>query len=338
MVIGGNLPQACGLSSSSSLVVATALAMSSIRLSRQHISPEMLGEICMKAEWHVGTAGGGMDQAAIILSRQGYATNINFHPLRTRLISLPKGITIIVANSMSRSAKAETVHVRFNKRVFECKLGLRILRQSLTTLVGSVDPVTDTFAELLSALGCTSVELLEKIRKNISENLLSKKDIEKAIGSDIVEDLISRGRWGRKVWELNDKFFVLKRAIHVMTESNRVDEFSTAAESNDSIRLCELMNESGISCDIDYDCSCDELRELISDMKASGCQAARLTGAGWGGCAVGLVVDDSEDLPNQVVEKIQQKYYIDRLGMSRDDVVTGGLVFACEPANGAYIE
>jgi galactokinase len=39
----------------------------------------MLANICMKAEWYVGTAGGGMDQAAILLSQEGFATHIEFN-------------------------------------------------------------------------------------------------------------------------------------------------------------------------------------------------------------------------------------------------------------------
>ena len=150
IVVGGDLPQACGLSSSSSLVVAAAMSMSSLRLSRQIISPEMLAEICMKAEWHVGTAGGGMDQAAIILSKSGFASHIEFNPLRVSPVKLPSGISFVVANSMARSAKAETAHKYFNKRVFECKLGQRILRTAMNLPL--VDPISDTFARLLSEL------------------------------------------------------------------------------------------------------------------------------------------------------------------------------------------
>jgi N-acetylgalactosamine kinase len=333
MVIGGNLPQACGLSSSSSLVVASAMSMSSLRLSRQFISPEMLAEICMRAEWHVGTAGGGMDQAAILLSKAGYATSIEFNPLRTRLIQLPRGISIIVANSLARSAKAETAHVRFNKRVFECKVSLRMLRQILTTGKAPPDPVDDTFASLLADTGNDIEVLIEHCKEIIPEGQVGKDGIMRSIGTKVLEDFLSRGRWGRDVWDTNDSFVLLNRAIHVLSEADRVEEFSKIAASNGDVEiLFKLVNESGVSCDVNYDCSCDELRNLIDDMLSSGCRAARLTGAGWGGCAVGFV---GTDHVTETIEKIKTKYFTNRLGILS---VSDDLVFSFEPVNGAYIE
>jgi N-acetylgalactosamine kinase len=330
IVVGGNLPQACGLSSSSSLVVASAMSMSSLRLSRQFISPEMLADICMKAEWHVGTAGGGMDQAAIILSKAGFATSIQFNPLRTRLIQLPSGISIIVANSLARSAKAETAHLRFNKRVFECKVGLRLLRQVLTPSA-LPDPISDTFAQLQKDLGDSSSELIKHCREIIPENSVSKDEISQSIGPEILELLLAKGRWGRSVWDLNTSFYLLNRAVHVLSEASRVDEFISAAATGDIQLVASLMNASGISCDEDYDCSCDELRNLISDMKDSGCLGARLTGAGWGGCAVGVCNSAQVET---VVDNIKNLYFKKRLGM---DNINDELVFSFEPANGAVI-
>jgi N-acetylgalactosamine kinase len=333
MVVGGNLPQACGLSSSSSLVVASALAMSSIRLTRQYISREMLADMCMKSEWHVGTAGGGMDQAAILLSKCGYATSIQFNPLRTRLIQLPSGISIILANSLALSAKAETAHSRFNKRVFECRIGLRVLRQILTPL-NLPDPVQDTFASLVGDVGGIPV-LIERCREIVPKGLVSKFEIIKSIGADVLEDMLARGRWGRQVWDMNEDFILLNRALHVLSEAKRVDDFCAASEieSSDYDSLYELINDSGRSCDVDYDCSCDELRNLIHDMMSAGCRAARLTGAGWGGCAVGIV--ESKNV-STVIDRIWKLYFIDRLG--RGIQIDDQLVFSFEPANGAIIE
>ena len=330
IVVGGDLPQACGLSSSSSLVVASAMSMSSLRLSRQFISPEMLADICMKAEWHVGTAGGGMDQAAIILSKTGFATSIQFNPLRTRLVQLPSGVSIIVANSLARSAKAETAHLRFNKRVFECKVSLRLLRQVLTPSA-LPDPISDTFAHLQKDLGDSPDELIKLCREIIPEDSVSKEEVSRSIGPDTLELLLAKGRWGRSVWDLNTSFYLLNRAVHVLSEANRVDEFISAAETGNTDLLASLMNASGLSCDEDYDCSCEELRNLIADMRESGCLGARLTGAGWGGCAVGICKSDQVET---VVMNIKNLYFKKRLGMN---VVNDELVFSFEPASGAVI-
>ena len=329
IVVGGDLPQACGLSSSSSLVVASAMALGSLRLTRQAIAPETLADICMKAEWHVGTAGGGMDQAAIILSKAGFANHIQFNPLKTTPVKLPHGVSFVVANSMARSAKAETAHKYFNKRVFECKLGQRLLRKSLFSNA-EPDAVKDTFAAIQSDLGSPGVgELVAHCKRIIPRGAVSKRDVESLIGTDTLDYLLT-GRWGRAVWDLNETFFILPRAIHVFTEADRVVELIAAGERGDTESMAALINESGRSLDEDYDCSCDELRKLTAAMRKAGCVAARLVGAGFGGSCVGMVPTPVVD---SVIEAIRRDFYA-HVGDQQD---VSELCFAFEPANGAQL-
>ncbi|KAF3948404.1 hypothetical protein CMV_025592 [Castanea mollissima] len=86
----------------------------------------------------------------------------------------------------------------------------------------------------------------------------------------------------------------LKRAAHVYSEAKRVHAFkdtvsSDLSEEDKLKKLGDLMNESHHSCSVLYACSCPELEELVHTCREHGALGARLTGAGWGGCAVALV-------------------------------------------------
>ena len=343
IVVGGNLPQACGLSSSSSLVVASAMALSALRLNGlpADLSLAMLASICMKAEWYVGTAGGGMDQAAILLSQGGFATNIEFHPtLHTHAVRLPSGISFIVADSRTRSAKAETAPYQFNKRVFECRIATRILRQSINDKPMMPDPLTDDFHNIQRDTLTSFSQMLEQCREVIPAGSIGREAIENLVGQTVIDRILD-GPIGRAVWDCNESFQLLDRALHVYGEAERVKAFVSAAgdggdaDSDADNRLADLMNQSHESTRLLYDCSCQDLDRLCSIMRDAGCRAARLTGAGWGGCAVGLAPSGSVPL---ILERVKSRYFVDVLGLDQAATTElDSLCFAFEPAAGATI-
>lgn len=85
-----------------------------------------------------------------------------------------------------------------------------------------------------------------------------------------------------------------KRARHVVTENERTLAASAALRDGDAIRVGQLMNESHASLRDDFEVSTKAL-DLFSELarKAEGCYGARMTGAGFGGCAVALVAEDA---------------------------------------------
>jgi galactokinase len=81
-----------------------------------------------------------------------------------------------------------------------------------------------------------------------------------------------------------------KRARHVISENQRTLEAAAALEAGDIESVGRLMDESHRSMRDDYEIVPPELDALVSAMRAvDGCVGARLTGAGFGGAAVGLV-------------------------------------------------
>ena len=67
--IHGLIPPSAGLSSSSALVCATALAFTHVN--KLQFTKQQLADYCARSERYIGTEGGGMDQAIAMLATQG---------------------------------------------------------------------------------------------------------------------------------------------------------------------------------------------------------------------------------------------------------------------------
>ncbi len=80
------------------------------------------------------------------------------------------------------------------------------------------------------------------------------------------------------------------RARHVITENARTLRARDAMDAGDADSLGQLMIESHISLRDDFEVSSPALDAIVDCANADGaCYGARMTGAGFGGCAVALV-------------------------------------------------
>ncbi|KAF2888361.1 hypothetical protein ILUMI_17812, partial [Ignelater luminosus] len=69
VIVSGTIPQSAGLSSSSALVSAAALATAHVH--KFSMSKEKIANLCAECERYIGTQGGGMDQAIAFLATEG---------------------------------------------------------------------------------------------------------------------------------------------------------------------------------------------------------------------------------------------------------------------------
>ncbi len=82
----------------------------------------------------------------------------------------------------------------------------------------------------------------------------------------------------------------LRCARHVVSEISRTASAAAALESGDLGRLRELCAQSHASLRDDYRVSCGELDAIVEEAaRCPGVVGARMTGGGFGGCAVALV-------------------------------------------------
>ena len=82
---------------------------------------------------------------------------------------------------------------------------------------------------------------------------------------------------------------ILKRARHVVTENARVIDMTAALRAGETERIGSLMRDSHRSLRDDFDVSSATLDAMVECAERSGSLGARMTGAGFGGCAVALV-------------------------------------------------
>ena len=295
--VTGDVPIAAGLSSSSALVVASALAL--LKANGVEVESRMgvggvgvggvggggvggvgpaaagraadedragkaisrieLAELMARAERFVGLQGGGMDQAACLHGVAGHALRIEFGPLRVTAVAVPEGWRWVVASSLVRAEKSAGARESYNERARQCR------------------------------------EALEGVGGLTYRELVADRDLDGVIR-----------RADRVLAPV-----LFKRFRHVVTEGRRVALAEEAMRNGDMGRFGDLMVGSHESLRDDYEVSTADLDEMVEIALEAGAAGARLTGAGFGGCVVALC---GEAAVAPVMDALATRFYAPRLG------------------------
>ena len=98
----------------------------------------------------------------------------------------------------------------------------------------------------------------------------------------------------------------IKRARHAVLENQRTLQARAALQAGDLEKFGRLMNASHVSLEHDYEVTGLELDTLVhTAWEQEGVLGARMTGAGFGGCAIALVHKDAVDT---FKENVGRKY------------------------------
>ncbi len=120
---------------------------------------------------------------------------------------------------------------------------------------------------------------------------------------------------------------IMKRARHIVTENMRVLEAVQAMKAGDVKRLGELFNASHASLRDDFEVTNKALNQIVEcAQEQSSCYGARMTGAGFGGCAVALVEEQKVD---EFVNAVSAAY------KKKSDLEAS--VYVCKPNAGADV-
>jgi N-acetylgalactosamine kinase len=298
LLVNGRVPCGSGLSSSSALVCAAALAFNcAFDLA---IDSTQLADVCARAERYVGAESGGMDQAISFLADKGVAKLISFDPLRAESVRLPDDATFVLINSGVEHSVADGGG--YNMRVSECRLAAALLAaklgvdgaavrrlddvQRLVEPPASLERMAELAGEHLPSAACTLDELLPLLGDAFgSIDALRARCVSPAI--DVA----------------TCKFKLRDRAVHVYAEAARVHRFRALCDDDDVnvdgeqrlAALGALMSDSHESCRALFECSCAQLDATVASARQAGALGSRLTGAGWGGWTVSLVSASSRD-------------------------------------------
>ncbi|TFE04124.1 galactokinase [Jeotgalibacillus salarius] len=116
-----------------------------------------------------------------------------------------------------------------------------------------------------------------------------------------------------EVW-LDDSL-LYKRVKHVVTENERTKQAYVSLKAGDLDHVGQLMNASHQSLKVDYEVTGEELDTLAEFAQTQpGVIGARMTGAGFGGCAIAIVKTDNVD----DLIKNTRSHYQDRIGYGPD--------------------
>ncbi|VAH97554.1 unnamed protein product [Triticum turgidum subsp. durum] len=295
-----------------------------------------------------------MCSAISIMAKPGFAELIDFNPIKATDVQLPYGGTFVIAHCLAESKKAETAATNYNNRVVECRLAAIVLAIKLgmdtKKAITSVTTLSDVEGLCVSFAGKEgSSDPVVAVKKLLHEEPYTLEEIEKITGQSLAT-VFQSSQTSLDVLRAAKHFKLFQRASHVYSEARRVYAFRDTVLSklsNEGMlkKLGDLMNDSHHSCSVLYECSCPELEELVKvcrDNEPGGVEVlqtdmlgARLTGAGWGGCAVALV---KEGIVPQFILNLKEKYYksrIDRGVIKQSDL--GLYVFASKPSSGAAI-
>lgn len=282
VLLSGTIPPSSGLSSSASIVCASALATVALHTGKtfELISKEELADRCAKFENYIGVESGGMDQAIEVLGKSGRAMMIDFRPLRYAEVILPEDAVFAVLHCGRTLSKSETSH--YNERVVECRTAAQII--SKRSGIENWKAVR-TLKEAADALNKGAESMLDVARSLLTESIYTRESIRSLL--EISDKDFANLSLSSNTQHM-EKFKLRQRAEHVFSEAARVLQFRDACAAGDIDAMGRLMNQSHESCRDLYECSCQELDQTVERCLGKGALGARLTGAGWGGCVVAL--------------------------------------------------
>lgn len=266
-VLGGDVPNGAGLSSSAAVEMAAARAFAEV--SGFEWKPVRMAQVGQKAEnrW-VGVNCGIMDQMVSATAQAGNALFLDCRSLAYEQVPIPVGVAVVVMDTSTRRGLVDSA---YNERRAQCEEAARFFG--------------------VKALRDVSLERFEEERGKIKDET------------------------------------VMRRARHIITENQRVLNAVAAMRANDVHTLGKLFDQSHASLRDDFEVTNEALNQIVAAAQSHpACFGARMTGAGFGGCAVALVDKGKVD---EFVSAVRAGY--------RQKSELEAMMYVCQASEGASL-
>lgn len=340
IMVYGDIPRGAGVSSSSALVVSTALA--AVHLNEIEVDRKHLTVLCGEGEWYVGTRGGAGDQGAMLLGKQNCITHMQFFPLHHETIPLPPGYVVLLARSFVDAHKAAGARSVFNERVATYDISLMMVRRRHPQLASRIRYLRDVSPSHLGVDEAWVYRLLQEIPETMNRDellavlpeeserlhtLFGTHDnpaagyklrqvllygIAECAKADHAGSLLRRGdieefgklmcisHDGDRVVRYDSKGFAVPHNSEITDQA--LDRLIDLSSSKCCPESAHLYRQAG-----GYACSHPRVDQLVDILlNIPEVLGARVTGAGLGGCVVALV---PKDFGQQAINALDEQYY-----------------------------
>jgi galactokinase len=202
-----------------------------------------------------------MDQSISVYGKRGTACLVHFKPsLRIEDVCLPESAVLVVANCLKVADKVVSADICYNLRLCETRIAAAILSEKIGGPLRNGDVVLyDVWQKSTGYSIC--LEIVESCFKEEGHTL---NEAAKMLNMNL-EQLVSK--YFSELGVLPKILQLYKRAKHVYSEAERVNMFAELAGRGDLVGMGKLMNQSQESCSDLFDCSCQELDELVQSCR-----------------------------------------------------------------------
>ncbi|MBQ4107451.1 MAG: NTP transferase domain-containing protein [Lentisphaeria bacterium] len=342
LIVGGNVPMAAGLSSSSSLVVGAAEAV--VAVNRLDTFPAQIVTLCGEGEWFVGTRGGSADHAAVKMGQRGTVVKVRFFPFGVdENVVFPENYSMVICDSGIKARKSSDAKNQFNHRVACYRIGFALIRQLIPQFSGILRHLRDvnprTMQMPLSFFYRLMLMLPETATRDELRAMLPDVDLETwfsshaepADGRYPIRGVVLFGiseceRAARYADALkNHDLAAIGQMMKLSHNGDRVAWFDENWQEHpyrvdvSNMAMLQLLNdlESGdpervIRAQLgtqtgSYACSLPDIDRMVDIAdRTPGVLGAQLAGAGLGGCMMVLCQNDAIELLRQ---RLDELYY-----------------------------